>query len=1066
MSPAAQCLHCGAAQVTATAKFCAECGTPVTPAEQAPEIRKTVTLLFTDVTGSTALGEALDPEALRGVMGRYFEVARAAVERHGGMVEKFVGDAVLAVFGLPEVREDDALRAVRAAADLQAGMAELADELTATQGVTLAIRTGINTGPVVTGTDRAGGSFATGDAVNTAARLEQAARPGEVLLGQPTYDLVRDAVEVEEVEPVAAKGKAEPVRAHRLVSVDAAAAGRARRPDAPLVGREREVRALQDALDRTIELGRGHLVTVTGAPGIGKTRMVAEFLDQAAREAMVLSGRCVSYGIGITYFPFVQILREGAGLSGTESPEVTRYAVAAVLRDLALGPQLTDLLMPLLGAGGEQGSDDATHEAIIRFLEQLALLGPVVLQVDDLHWAEPPLVDLLESVRRETADLPLLLVGQARPEFLEHHPGWGQGATNNVTIGLEPFGHEDTAASMSAILGSKVPAEVEQAVTRWSGGNPLFVEEIAAHLRETGTLTLRDGQWALVRDLSSAGVPVTISALLDARLERLPAQERRVLQAVSVAGLEANAPEAGVLAGDGASDADLAGALTSLARRDFLRRVRGAAQETWAFRHVLIRDAAYGALSKSERTRLHTALADHLQARLDAHDAAAAGGELLAFIAHHRLQAAQHAHELAPHSSQTSTLADLAGLAALRCADELASGKSVLRHDEALVAALKLPVTIAVRRRLLLTRLVQCEQYYLVDQIEEILDALERTFEDGESSTLERQCLQMNRLSLRIYQSASVEPRELREVAEGVRQMASAADDSLRSQLAVMALGNGYAMEATWAPILDLLDAQQAGRRRSMADMLHEWRMAAMLHGPTPMSTLAERARAAAAEAVTTPERAARDIEALVAELAIGDPAAAQAADERLTQARAVLRDRPAYQILVAHALELLGRDDEAAATIESVVTAMASRGDTAHASTYLAKQALQEHEAGAGVERVEELTEKAASWTSPHDVMSVALVACGRALIASRGGLRQEARRHARTALKTIDRSDQSWEAAWMRRLLADVPRASGDAVLERRLLAEAHALYAAKGITAWQSRIEARLGELDLTR
>ena len=272
------CTRCGSA-LPANAKFCPECATPVAAAPER-EVRKTVTLLFTDVTGSTAMGEALDPEAYRGVMGRYFDVARAAVERHGGTVEKFVGDAVLAVFGVPDVREDDALRAVRAAAELNAAVADLSAELVTSHGVTLAIRTGVNTGSVVAGAARAGGSFATGDAVNTAARLEQAAGPGEILLGAETWHLVRDAVEVEPVEPITAKGKAEPVPAYRLLTVRAGEAGRARRFDAPMVGRERETRALEDALERTVASGRSHLVTVLGAPGIGKTRLVSEFVDR------------------------------------------------------------------------------------------------------------------------------------------------------------------------------------------------------------------------------------------------------------------------------------------------------------------------------------------------------------------------------------------------------------------------------------------------------------------------------------------------------------------------------------------------------------------------------------------------------------------------------------------------------------------------------------------------------------------------------------------------------------------------------------------------------------------
>ena len=1021
-----------------------------------------MTLLFTDVTGSTALGEALDPEALRAVMGRYFEVARAAVVQHGGTVEKFVGDAVLAVFGVPEVREDDAVRAVRAAHDLQSSMVGLAAELRAEMGVGLTIRTGVNTGAVVTGADRAGGSFATGDAVNTAARLEQAASAGEVLLGESTYLLVRDAVEVVEVSPVIAKGKAEPVRAFRLVSVDRTAPGRARRPSAPLVGRERELRALGDALDRTVELGRGPLVTVTGAPGIGKTRMVAAFLEQASERAAVLQGRCVSYGIGITYFPLIQIVRGGAGLSGSESPEVTRHAVSTVFGDLAHGERLTDLLMPVLGAGGERGKDEDTHEAIARFLEQLALRRPVVVQVDDLHWAEPPLLDLLEHVRRATADLPLLLVGQARPEFLEDRPAWSHGAANAVTIGLEPFDEGDTAASLSAVLGPGVPPEVERAVAEWSGGNPLFVEEIAAHLRETGMLVRHEDRWELVGELAAAGVPATISALLDARLERLPAEERRVLQAVSVVGLEASEAETHVLVDGG----DTTGALTSLARRDLLRRVRGSAQDSWAFRHVLIRDAAYGTLPKTERVRLHTALADHLQERLEAGDTAAAGGELLAFIAHHRLLAAQYAHELAPSAAGTQTLADAAGLVALRCADELAAGESVLRHDQALVAALALPVSTGVRRQLLLTRLVQCEQYYLVDQTEEVLAALELTYGRDGTTPLERRCLQMSHLLVQFYRSDSIAPRDVEEVAEDVLRMASAAGDPLRLQLALMALCNAYAMEARWSKALTLLDTQDAGRRRSMSDMLHEWRIAAMFHGSTELATLATSARAAVAEAVTAPERAARDLEALVAELAIGEPDALVAADQRLAHAREVLRDRHTYLIFVAHALELLGRGHEAATTLSSVVEVMTSMGDTAHASTYLAMQALHEWEAGAPSDRVEELVERAAAWTSRYDVMSVALVACGRALVAARRGDGDRAGSQLERALEAVDGTDQVWEAATIRRLLADIPRVGGDTTLERRLLVEARDLYAGKGIVAWQEPIEARLRELDRPR
>src|SRR4051812_21601489 len=270
------CAACGA-ELPSTVKFCFECGAPV-PAVVERETRRMVTLLFTDVTGSTAMGEQLDPEAFRGVLGRYFALVRTAVERHGGTVEKFVGDAVLAVFGVPEVHEDDALRAVRAADELNGAVAVLSEQLISELGVRLAIRTGVNTGSVVTGSARAGGSFATGDAVNTAARLEQAAGDGEILLGATTYALVRDAVQVESVADVTAKGKAELVPAYRLLRVLDAPHGRRRREDVPLVGRTQENRALDDALERTVTSGHSHLMTVLGPPGIGKSRLVSEFL--------------------------------------------------------------------------------------------------------------------------------------------------------------------------------------------------------------------------------------------------------------------------------------------------------------------------------------------------------------------------------------------------------------------------------------------------------------------------------------------------------------------------------------------------------------------------------------------------------------------------------------------------------------------------------------------------------------------------------------------------------------------------------------------------------------------
>src|SRR5262245_54513437 len=321
----AACPSCGKDN-EAGSRFCSACGTPLS-FEAPREVRKTVTVLFCDVTGSTALGERLDPEATRRLMARYFETARGILERHGASVEKFIGDAVMAVFGIPQVHEDDALRAARAAAELRAAVREVQ------------LRIGVNTGEVVAGS---GETLVTGDAVNVAARLEQAAEPGTILLGEQTYRLVRDAVNTEPVEPIIAKGKTEPVAAYRLVSVREGAAAFARHLDAPLVGRERELARLEQAFERAQRERSAQLLTIVGPPGIGKTRLAQEIVARLGEHALVARGHCLSYGDGITYFPLVQILRDLGGvpeldafIDGTARPEETNRAVRRLFERLA-----------------------------------------------------------------------------------------------------------------------------------------------------------------------------------------------------------------------------------------------------------------------------------------------------------------------------------------------------------------------------------------------------------------------------------------------------------------------------------------------------------------------------------------------------------------------------------------------------------------------------------------------------------------------------------------------------------------------------------------------------------
>ena len=376
--------------------------------------RKTVTVLFADVTGSTVLGEQLDPESLRRVMARYFDVARAAVERHGGTVEKFIGDAVMAVFGVPTLHEDDALRALRAAAELREALAALNEELERDYGVTLQLRMGVNTGEVVTGTEE---RLATGDAVNVAARLEQAARPGEILLGERTRALARGAIEVEAVTPLELKGKADPVAAYRLVHVVEGAEPFERRDDAPFVGRRRELATMGAAFDGAIGERVCRLVTVLGPPGIGKSRLAGELVAMVAGRARVVSGRCLPYGEGITYWPLAEIFREG----GAE-----------------------DELEAILQAGAPEEIAWSVRKAF----ERLARERPLAVVVEDIHWAEETMLDLLEHVVDWTRDAPILLLCLARPDLIDLRPAWG-GQPGAEMVTLEPL----SAAESDELVG-------------------------------------------------------------------------------------------------------------------------------------------------------------------------------------------------------------------------------------------------------------------------------------------------------------------------------------------------------------------------------------------------------------------------------------------------------------------------------------------------------------------------------------------------------------------------------------------------------------------------------------
>jgi len=641
----AVCPACGSPNAPQS-KFCGECGAPLTePAPVPPQAegvaarateRRLVSVLFLDLVSFTTLSEQRDAEDMRELMDRYFETAGAAIERHGGVVEKFIGDAVMAVWGTPVTHEDDAERAVRAALELVDAVAALG----ATMDLPLQARGGVLTGEAATSPEAGNQGMVTGDMVNTASRLQSAADPGSVFVGEATYRAASRAVAFEEVGELTLKGKEEPVRAWQALRVVAERQGQNRMTiEPPFVGRAEELRLLKEMLHATGREGKSRVVSVTGIGGIGKSRLsweLLKYVDGLAETIWWHHGRCPSYGEGITFWALGEMVRMRAGIAETDPPGVSRSKLAASVAQHVTDEDERHWLEPrlafLLGLDERPaGGREEIFAAWRTFFERISDEGTVAMVFEDLQWADAGLLDFIESMLEWSRAKPIFIVTLARPELAERRPNWGAGQRNFLSLHLEPL----PDPTMAELVRGMVPGADDDAVTRIverAEGVPLYAVETIRMLADRGVLRAGDRAYELVGDLGDIQVPETLHALIASRLDGLAPEDRALLQDAAVLGKSFTLDA--LAAVSGGDPAAIEPRLHDLARKEFLvfeADPRSPERGQYAFVQSIIREVAYGILSKSDRRSRHLAAAHHFEAADD--------DELAGVVAAHYVEA-------------------------------------------------------------------------------------------------------------------------------------------------------------------------------------------------------------------------------------------------------------------------------------------------------------------------------------------------------------------------------------------------------------------------------------------
>jgi predicted ATPase/class 3 adenylate cyclase len=796
------------------ARFCSACGNPLAAVPLFDRrARKTVTVVFADIAGSTELGDRLDPETVRQVMSRYFRTTRRVLERHGGTVEKFIGDAVMAVFGIPVVHEDDALRAARAAVEMADSLRTLNEELERRWDVSLEVRIGVNTGEVVTGDPSGGQGFATGDAINLAARLQQAAEPGEILIGETTRRLLGDRVDVVELAPLQVKGKRDPVSASRVLAVTSDTPSPSTIVGSPFVGRQEELRLLRETFERCVAERACRMVTVLGVPGIGKSRLVREALDEIRTGAGIVVGRCPPYGEGITYLPLLDIVRQLAPAGPAE--------LATIVEGEDEGDLIADRIAGAVGLSATSAPTAETNWAVRKLFEALARHRPLVVVLDDLHWAEPTFLDLVEHVVGSTRDVPLLVVCLARPELLDARPGWQSPSDHATAVRLEPLDESEAAALLERALRSHVVDEqTGRRALEAAEGNPLFLEQLLAIQAEHG---------------EELGVPPTVQAVLAARIDRLPSMERTVVQRAAVQGRAFSRRALAQLVGE-RNLVTLDATLGALRRRELVEpdpRAFGG-DDGLRFAHGLIRDAAYRFLPKQTRSELHERLAVWLEQA-----ATQQLGEQEEVVGYHLEQAYHYRAELGRVGARERAL----GAEAARRLDS--SGRRALARSD-LPAAIKL----LERAEALLSRDDRARAELLpslgaalteagrLSEADGVLEAAIDCSRGNDDERLEAHAV-VEQLFLRIQVDTEKAMSEAREVGERLRVTFEANGDA-RGLCKVWRLhalvhwleGRCLAADAAWEQAAEY--ARQTGDDRERAEIL-VWVASSAFSGPLPV---------------------------------------------------------------------------------------------------------------------------------------------------------------------------------------------------------------------------------------